>query len=127
MAPPALARKDAVTGHPLKRRFPGATLVVMGLLARLRFLRGTRLDVFGGSEERRLERQLISDYETDVEMVLTGINDGNHQYGLRLLQLPEIVKGYGHIKAGNIQRYQASRVQLISKFRQPELTLVVNQ
>jgi len=126
MAPPALARKDTLTGHPLKRRFPAATLVVMGLLARLKFLRGTKLDVFGRNEERRMERQLIEDYEADVEMVIAGIKDSNRQFGLRLLQLPEVVKGYGHIKAGNIQRYRASRSQLTSKFQQPELTLVVN-
>ena len=69
----------------------------------------------------------VPDFEADVEMVISGINDGNRQFGMRLLQLPDVIKGYGHIKAGNIQRYRASRIQLISKFQQPELTLVVNQ
>ncbi len=126
LAPPLLSRKDPLTGHPLKRRFPGLTLQFFRLLAPLKFLRGTRLDVFGHSPERKLERRLIVEYENDLEELMAALNAHNYATAVAIAALPEMIKGFGHIKMANIEKYRESRRALFKKFREPELSLVGN-
>jgi len=127
LAPPLLSAKDPLTGHLLKRRFPGFTLKGFALLARLRFLRGTPLDLFGHSDERKQERQLIVDYENDLAQLLQEIDTHNYSTAVAIAGLPEDIKGFGHVKAANIERYRQSRNELFQKFREPDLSLIVNQ
>jgi indolepyruvate ferredoxin oxidoreductase len=68
LAPSWLAKPDPITGAPRKREFGPWMLRTFGLWAKLRFLRGTPLDPFA-SEERRLERALIGEYERDLELL----------------------------------------------------------
>src|SRR5262245_19623365 len=63
LAPPLVAARDPDSGHLIKRSFGPWMMKAFGLLAKLRFLRGTPLDIFGYSPERRRERQLIAEYE----------------------------------------------------------------
>ncbi len=123
LAPPLLSRKDPLTGHPVKRRFPGITLQLFALLARLKFLRATPLDLFGHSRERKQERQLIADYETDLARLLETLTPRNHDTAIAIAALPEMIKGFGHIKAANIAKYHERKTELFQKLRQPELTL----
>ena len=121
LAPPLLARKDPLTGHPIKRRFPGLTLQFFNLLARLKFVRGTQLDLFGHSPERKQERQLITDYENDLAQLLKAITADNYSTAIAIADLPEIVKGFGHIKIAHIQKYHERKKELLRKFRGPEI------
>jgi indolepyruvate ferredoxin oxidoreductase len=90
-------------------------LTAFRLLAPLKTLRGTALDVFGRTEERRMERQLIADYRQTLEQVLGTLNSGNHTLAVELARLPETIKGFGHVKARNVQaartRWQALLAQ----------------
>ena len=71
LAPPLLERPDPVTGEPKKRSLrPVDAARLPRLLARLKRLRGTRLDPFGYTADRRAERQLIPDYEALIEEIL---------------------------------------------------------
>ncbi len=126
MAPPLLSRKDPLTGHLVKRKFPELTLKLFGLVARLKRLRGSRLDIFGHTPERRLERKLIVDYSEDIQFLLDGISQSNYQVAVALASLPEMIKGFGHVKMANIEKFQDKRAELKKKFREPELSLVVN-
>ena len=63
LAPPTLGDRDPQTGHLKKREFGPWMFNVFRLLAKLRRLRGTVLDIFACSEERRTERRLIGEYE----------------------------------------------------------------
>ncbi len=63
LAPPLLARRDRQTGVPRKMAFGPWLLLVFRLLARAKHLRGTPLDPFGWTKERRSERELIIEYE----------------------------------------------------------------
>ncbi len=121
LAPPLLARKDPLTGHPIKRRFPGLTLQFFNLLARLKFVRGTQLDLFGHSPERKQERQLIADYENDLAQLLKSITADNYSTAIAIADLPEIVKGFGHIKIAHIQKYHERKKELLRKFHGPEI------
>ncbi len=72
------------------------------VLARLKGLRGTPLDVFGRTEERRTERALIEEYKTSLEEVLAGLTAENHATALEIARIPEMIKGYGHVKARHL-------------------------
>jgi indolepyruvate ferredoxin oxidoreductase len=71
---------------------------VLRLLAKMKGLRGTALDVFGYSADRRLERNLIVGYERDVALVLDRLSPANAESAIELLSLPVRIRGYGPIK-----------------------------
>ena len=126
LAPPFLAKLNTFTGLPMKRKLPGATLTLFKLLARLKGLRGTRFDPFGRSEERRMERALIRDYHDLVHYLLSEVNPENYGKVVEIAALAGKIKGFGHIKMANIERYQAQLDRLKKKLKEPELAVVVN-
>jgi len=119
LAPPLLARPDPVTGKLRKKTFGPATLKVFRLLAKLKGLRGTRLDVFGYSAERRAERALIGEYERDIAELLDGLSFLRLPQAVEIAGLPEQIRGFGHIKAHNMGAAAARRVQLLAAWRAP--------
>ncbi|HEX2651913.1 MAG TPA: indolepyruvate ferredoxin oxidoreductase family protein [Burkholderiales bacterium] len=115
LAPPLLAKPDARTGEPKKMRFGPWMMAGFKLLARLKGLRGTALDVFGYTEERRTERALISEYEQTVERLLDSLSRDNHALAVEIASLPDEIRGYGHIKAKSIAAARAKREALLGK------------
>ena len=108
MAPPFLARKDPGTGEPRKITLGPRTAIALKWLSRLKFLRGTRLDPFGRSVERREERALITEYEAVIGTLLQRMRADTLAEAERIAALPEQVRGYGHVKARGIQAYRAA-------------------
>ena len=98
LAPPLLGDTDD-RGQPRKRRFGPWMLPVFAVLARFKGLRGTALDVFGYTEERRSERQWVLRYEAALHRWAEGLNASNHDLAVRWAQIPQSIKGYGHVKA----------------------------
>jgi indolepyruvate ferredoxin oxidoreductase len=117
LAPPLLARRDPSTGEPQKRAFGPWMRHVFKLLTRLRPLRGTALDVFGYTKERRMERRLIADYEALVGELAASLNPGNHALAVELASLPAKMRGFGHIKARNVQSAKACEAELLALWR----------
>ncbi len=103
LAPPLLAKRDA-QGHLVKARYGAWVWQAFKLLAKLKFLRGTALDVFGKTEERRLERQLIADYQATIEALLPNLSEDNLAQAVELASLPEQIRGFGHVKLANLQK-----------------------
>jgi indolepyruvate ferredoxin oxidoreductase len=116
LAPPLLARKDPLTGEPRKMQFGSWMRPVFKFLKSLKGLRGTALDVFGYTEERRTERALIAEYEETVERVLAGLTVHNHAIALELLSLPEEIRGFGHIKMASVAATRKKRDALLGRF-----------
>ena len=116
MAPPLLSRKDSVTGHLIKRAFPGVTLKLFSILAKLKGLRGSRWDLFGYSAERNQERRLVEEYRQRVEHLLSDLNAQNYSIALEIAQLPQKVRGYGHVKQCSIKQYRESEAVLMDRF-----------
>ena len=114
LAPSWLGRPDPVSGEPGKRAFGPWLLPVFRLLARLKFLRGTPFDLFGYSAERRVERQLIRDYEAAIDFALAVLRPETHALAIELARLPETLRGYGPVKLRGIAAYQARRAQLLA-------------
>ncbi|MCW9034779.1 MAG: indolepyruvate ferredoxin oxidoreductase family protein [Rhodospirillales bacterium] len=119
MAPPLLAAKDENTGHLLKKEFGPWMMKAFGILSKLKGLRGTALDIFGRTDERRMERQLITDYETLIEGLLKGLNDKNYDTAVQLASLPNDIRGFGHIKEGNVTVYKQKQGKLLNEFNNP--------
>jgi indolepyruvate ferredoxin oxidoreductase len=119
LAPPLLSSIDPETGRPRKRSFGPWMLKAFRLLASLRHLRGTRLDLFGYSAERKMERRLIADYERTVEELLAQLDRERHTVAVEIARLPEQIRGFGPIKAANLERARAREAELLAAFRAP--------
>jgi len=119
LAPPLLARVDPITGEPRKMRFGSWMLGIFKLLKNLKVLRGTALDLFGYTAERRMERALVGEYEETIERLLAGLTAQNHAIAVEIASLPEEIRGYGHIKAKSVAVARQKREELLARFAQP--------
>jgi len=112
LAPPLLSRHDA-QGRPIKRRFGAWMGTAMRLLAHGRHLRGRWFDPFGHTAERRAERAAISDYLALMTTVMSGLTPAQHATALALARLPQSVKGFGPVKAGQAQAARLRKEALL--------------
>jgi len=119
LAPPILSSGVDALGRPKKRAFGSWMMSVFRVLAKFRFLRGTALDVFGYSADRKLERELIADYEKDVAKVLDLLSQATHDTAVELLSLPDRIRGYGPVKEKAVKDAKARHEQLTSDLANP--------
>jgi indolepyruvate ferredoxin oxidoreductase len=117
LAPPLLAGLDA-SGSPKKGTYGQWLLPLLKLLARARRLRGSRFDLFGYSEERRLERQLAADYARRINTVLPVLDASNLPVLLELAALPARIRGYGHVKRASIEEAGKREQELLAALEQ---------
>ncbi|MDC3409199.1 indolepyruvate ferredoxin oxidoreductase family protein, partial [Burkholderiales bacterium] len=117
LAPPLLAKKDPETGHLRKQEFGSWVLGMFKILSRLKFLRGTAFDIFGRTEERKMERQLIEDYRLLAEEVANSLNSSNIDLAKQLLSLPEEIRGFGHVKEANVVQVRKAWQALLLEYR----------
>jgi len=117
LSPPLLAPRDRL-GRPRKIEFGPWIFHVFRMLARLRFLRDTRFDPFGYTEERRTERRLIEEYEALIEELLTDLREDNHALAVELASLPERIRGFGHVKARQIAAMRERQQELLKRWRE---------
>ena len=101
LAPPLLAKRNE-KGHLIKQKMSPSMLLVFKALSRFKFLRGTALDIFGKTEERQTERALIQEYMDSVTEVLASLNIENHSIAVQLANVPDQIKGFGHVKERNL-------------------------
>ncbi|MEO1542338.1 MAG: indolepyruvate ferredoxin oxidoreductase family protein, partial [Pseudomonadota bacterium] len=116
LAPPIFSRKDS-EGRLVKREFGPWMLGAMKLLARFRALRGTALDPFGRTVERRMERALIGEYERDMAEVLADVTPQTVDLAQAIARLPLQIKGFGHVKEANAAAAAKRREELLAGFR----------
>jgi len=117
LAPPLLARKDPATGRPKKMSFGSWIRPVFSMLAKLKFLRGTVLDPFGYSDERKMERTLIGDYTGILEELIAGLRPENRALAAVLVSVPAKIRGFGPVKMRSITAARAEGAALLSRFR----------
>ncbi|HSF64570.1 MAG TPA: indolepyruvate ferredoxin oxidoreductase family protein, partial [Paracoccaceae bacterium] len=115
LAPPLLPGRDAA-GRPKKRAFGPWIVPVFRLLARLKPLRGTALDPFGRTAERRMERALIAEFESDMARILPAVTPATLPIARELAELPLTIRGFGPVKHANAQRAAARRAELLAAF-----------
>ncbi|MBI1777438.1 MAG: indolepyruvate ferredoxin oxidoreductase family protein [Proteobacteria bacterium] len=119
LAPPAIAERDPVTGHLKKQSFGPWMLTAFKLLVQMKRLRGTKLDPFGRSDERRMERRLIADYESALDALLAALTFDNHPLAVELAELPLQIRGFGHVKERNVKQVKEREADLLHAFHHP--------
>ncbi len=119
LAPPLLGGGVDALGRPKKRAFGAWMLPVFKLLAGLRGLRGTAFDIFARSADRKLERDLIVDYEKDVASVIAALSPVTLETAIELLGLPDRIRGYGPVKEKSVRDAKARHAQLAADLANP--------
>ncbi len=119
LAPPVLSWmvRPKPGAAPRKWRFGSWILAPLRLLASLKHLRGTWIDPFGRTADRRLERTLIRAYEAVVTELLAGLSDSNHSLAVELASLPDRIRGYGHVKRAAADAVKTEETRLLASFR----------
>ncbi|MCF8178373.1 MAG: 2-oxoacid:acceptor oxidoreductase family protein, partial [Sulfuritalea sp.] len=112
LAPPLFARADPTTGLVEKVTFGPWMLTAFKWLARARRWRGSRWDFFGHSEERKLERDLLTAYEADLDALLAKLDRASLPDATALAKLPEKIRGFGHVKQRSIESTQPEHTGL---------------
>ncbi|MCE8008062.1 indolepyruvate ferredoxin oxidoreductase family protein [Aestuariivita sp.] len=117
LAPPILS-KMGPEGRPLKKEYGPGMMRNFRILAKLKGLRGTPLDPFGRTAERRMERALIKQYEADMKEVLPKLTDQTREAIIALAELPLQIRGFGPVKEANEAKAAKRREELLSVIRQ---------
>ncbi|PLR22313.1 indolepyruvate ferredoxin oxidoreductase [Caulobacter zeae] len=112
LSPPLIAPKGK-DGKPRKIAFGGWMLdLAFPAIARMKGLRGGAFDIFGKTEERRMERGLIADYEVTLDRLGAGLRAENKALALKLAQVPSEIRGYGHVKEAAVDKAKATAAKL---------------
>ena len=112
LAPPFLPGKTA-EGHSIKREFGPWVLSLFKLMQKGKVLRGTLFDLFGYTQERRMERALVKEFEADVVELLPLITPETRELVLALFELPMQIRGFGHVKKKNAEAVAKRREELL--------------
>ncbi len=116
LAPPLLSKRDA-NGHLVKRQFGSWVGKVFPLLAKFRFLRGTMLDPFGRTEERKTERALITQYRDTIAALCASLTAENLPKVIEVASVPEEIRGYGHVKERHLRNAKEHEERLMAALK----------
>ena len=93
---------------------------VFKILSKFKFLRGTLLDPFGKTKERKMERFLINQYINDINKILNELNTKNISLAVQIASIPEMIRGYGHVKEENMIKAEIKRKELLEIWNSKE-------
>ena len=120
LAPPLLSKRDPLTGKLLKREFGPWMMTAFAALAKMRRLRGTHLDIFGYTAERKRERADIDAYRKLIGELVAGLHNGNYALARELAASPRTLRGFGHVKDRNREQLAAQQLILLQRFREAQ-------
>ena len=116
LAPPLFAKKDA-KGHLVKAEYGSWMWKAFTVLAKFKGLRGGAFDIFGYTEERKMERALITEYRAVVAELMAGLSAGNHEQAVAIAALPERIRGFGHVKEKAVAEYKMAKGKMMAAFK----------
>jgi len=119
MAPPLLRRRDPVTGEARKRSWGRRVLPVLRLLSKMKVLRGTPLDIFGLTAERRMERALSAEYACAVRSLVRDLRADNHELACEIASIPRGVRGFGPVKWRAMHAARQRQLELLKAWTAP--------
>jgi indolepyruvate ferredoxin oxidoreductase len=99
-------------------------LKAFGVLAKFKFLRGTALDIFGHTEERKAERALIAQYRDKIESLLPKLTEQNLSKAAAIASIPEDIRGYGHVKERHLSAAREKEAAMLKAFDAPKEPVV---
>ena len=115
LAPPLFSKKDA-QGRLVKAKYGSWMMSAFKVLAKFKGLRGGSFDVFGYTEERKTERRLIAEYRDTVTALLDGLNADKLALAVEIAQLPEQIRGYGHVKDKALAQARSKQDELLTRY-----------
>jgi indolepyruvate ferredoxin oxidoreductase len=115
LAPPLLAKRDN-NGHLVKQEFGPWMMYAFGVLAKLKSLRGTPLDIFGYTAERKMERALPQQYKQTILSLLPKLRPDNLATSVAIASIPEGIRGYGHVKERHLREAKEKEAGLLTAF-----------
>ncbi len=119
LAPPIFNKPDPLTGEAAKSEFGPWMMAAFRILAKLKALRGTALDVFGHTEERKTERRLIVEYQATVAELLKRLDRDNHKLAVEIASIPEHIRGFGHVKQRHLAEAKKKEAGLLAALHKP--------
>ncbi|WBM42025.1 indolepyruvate ferredoxin oxidoreductase family protein [Comamonas aquatica] len=119
LAPPLSAAKDA-QGHLVKKSYQPWIRSAFGVLAKLKGLRGTPLDLFGRTAERRTERALIVEYRDCIAQLLPQLTADRLELAVQIARIPEDIRGYGHVKERHLAAARSKWQGLMQQWQAPQ-------
>ena len=122
-SPPWIAGLDPNSGRPKKYEFGSWILAPLRLLAKVRRLRGTLLDPFSYTKERRLEQRLIEDYEALLSSLVECLDEDHFMVAVELVEQPDRIRGYGPIKEASTMAAGVRRSELVDSWRELRASL----
>ena len=117
LAPPTLSKATANDGEPKKKKYGPWMMPAFRLLAKMRRYRGTAIDIFGRTSERKRERALIGEYETLIAEILDRLTPQNYEIAVDLASIPEHIRGYGHVKERHLNDAKVREKALLAQLR----------
>src|SRR5437879_1505356 len=117
LAPPIFNRPDPCTDEARKSQFGPWMMMAFRILAKLKRLRGTPLDIFGMTQERKTERRLIEEYEATVAELLERLDGENQKLAAEVASVPEHIRGFGHVKRRHLDEAKKKEAGLLAAFR----------
>lgn len=114
LAPPLFSKRDKDTGYLKKREFGPWVFSAFKILATLKGLRGTAFDIFGYTDERKMERRLIIDFENRITKLLSDLTASNHALAVKIVGASDEVRGFGHVKEAAVEKAETRIAQLMS-------------
>ncbi|MFP8878217.1 MAG: indolepyruvate ferredoxin oxidoreductase family protein [Myxococcota bacterium] len=117
LSPPLFTPRDRDTGRFIKLTFGPWFMKAFELLAKLKFLRATPLDIFGYTRHRRLQVRMIRDYRATVEELLDGLTAGNLDQAVEIASIPEHIRGYDIVLERHHEDALSKQSELLDAFR----------
>lgn len=119
LAPPLISKRND-KGELIKKPYGPWMMKAFGMLSRFKGLRGTWADIFSYTQERKMERQLLADYETVLDEIIAELSPQTLETATALANYPELIRGFGHVKEANVERAEAERMRLRAGLKNPD-------
>jgi len=117
LAPPLLARRDPHTGELKKKTYGPWFFKILKFLAKRKGLRRSIFNIFRYTSERRMERQMVADFEITMGKILAQLSWKNHSVACEIIELPQSIHGFGHIKERTLKAAREAEKALWEKMK----------
>jgi len=117
LAPQMFFPRDPDTGRVKKLAIDRRLFAVMKWLRKLKFLRGTPLDLFNKTAHRKREWALVGEYEAVLDELLRDLSPENLELAVQIAEIPEHIRGFDTVKDAQIETAKEKEAQLLDAFR----------
>ncbi len=119
LAPPLFSKRNE-NGELIKKAYGPWMAKAYTWLAKARFLRGTPLNIFGYTAERKMEQGLLTEYETVLDTIERDYDADRAEAAVKLASYPDLIRGFGHVKEANVEIAQAAKMERLAGFKNAE-------